>query len=124
MKGQATRDPLLSFEEYSVGNYTVGRGYDPGTLLGDNGLGFQAELRFGSIVPRTRDSLSAQPYLFVDKAWIWNEDRLNPRDVRQNPPSNGGGVRASSANKGRFNVRWAGPTEAAALWCPEKTREK
>ena len=43
--------PLLSFEEFSAGNYTVGRGYDPGALLGDSGFGTQAELRYGSRVP-------------------------------------------------------------------------
>ena len=48
LRGQWSNDPLLSFEEFSAGNYTVGRGYDPGTLLGDSGIGLQAELRFGS----------------------------------------------------------------------------
>ena len=31
--------PLLSFEEFAAGNYTVGRGYDPAHLLGDRGFG-------------------------------------------------------------------------------------
>ena len=70
------RDPLLSFEEFSAGNYTVGRGYDPGTLLGDSGIGLQAELRFGSAVPRRADEFRAEPYVFFDQAWVWNEDRV------------------------------------------------
>ena len=120
MKGQATRDPLLSFEEFSAGNYTVGRGYDPGTLLGDNGLGFQAELRFGSIIPKTADSLSAQPYLFVDTAWVWNEDRLNARDVRQNLTSIGGGVRALYGDKAQIDVALAVPLERAGNLMTER----
>lgn len=120
MKGQATRDPLLSFEEFSVGNYTVGRGYDPGTLLGDNGLGFQAEVRFGSIIPQTRDSLSVQPYLFVDTAWVWNEDRLNVRDVRQDLTSIGGGLRALYGDRLQLDVALAVPLERAGVLAAEK----
>ncbi|PWG03859.1 ShlB/FhaC/HecB family hemolysin secretion/activation protein [Sphingosinicella humi] len=120
MKGQATRDPLLSFEEFSVGNYTVGRGYDPGTLLGDNGLGFQAEVRFGSIIPQTRDSLSVQPYLFVDTAWVWNEDRLNARDVRQDLTSIGGGLRALYGDRLQLDVALAVPLERAGVLATEK----
>ena len=51
-RGQYSGNPLFSFEEYSAGNYTVGRGYDPGAILGDSGLGFQAELRYGTLFPR------------------------------------------------------------------------
>ena len=46
-RGQYAWKPLLSFEEFSAGNYTVGRGYDPGALLGDRGWGTQAEIRYG-----------------------------------------------------------------------------
>ena len=31
-EGQWANHPLLAFERYSVGNYTVGRGYDPGAV--------------------------------------------------------------------------------------------
>ncbi len=50
-RGQYAWKPLLSFEEFSAGNYTVGRGYDPGALLGDMGFGTQAEIRYGSRIP-------------------------------------------------------------------------
>ena len=42
---QYALDALLSFEEFTAGNYTVGRGYDPATLSGDSGVGLLAELR-------------------------------------------------------------------------------
>ena len=58
--GATTR--CLSFEEFSAGNYTAGRGYDPGTLLGDSGVGLQAELRFGSAVPTAPDQFRIEPY--------------------------------------------------------------
>jgi hemolysin activation/secretion protein len=119
-RGQATGDPLLSFEEYSVGNYTVGRGYDPGTLLGDNGLGFQAEMRIGSLVPQTISSIAAQPYVFIDRAWVWNEDRLNARDVRQNLTSIGGGVRALYGDKVQLDIALAVPLERAGNLMTER----
>ena len=72
VRGQYSHDPLLSFEEFSAGNYTIGRGYDPGALLGDSGLAVQAELRFGSAVPTSDSEFRAEPYVFVDQAWVWN----------------------------------------------------
>ena len=42
LRAQYAWKPLLSFEEFAAGNYTVGRGYDPGALLGDRGFGTPA----------------------------------------------------------------------------------
>ncbi|SMF62094.1 Hemolysin activation/secretion protein [Allosphingosinicella indica] len=116
VRAQYSGDPLLSFEEYSVGNYTVGRGYDPGTLLGDRGAGFQAELRFGSIVPQAMDAFSFQPYVFMDAAWVRNNDLVQPYGPgRRNATSIGGGVRALYGDKGQFDVLIAVPLERAGL---------
>lgn len=105
----------MSFEEFSAGNYTVGRGYDPGTLLGDNGLGFQAELRFGRIIPRSADAIAAQPYVFLDTAWIRNEDRQNAGEGRRHLASIGGGVRAAFGDRAQLDVVLAIPLERAGL---------
>ena len=99
MRGQYSAHPLLSFEEYSAGNYTIGRGYDPGALLGDSGIGLQAELRFGSLVSTTPERLRIEPYVFVDQAWVWNRDRLLVIPEAE-LTSVGGGLRAAFA--GRF----------------------
>ena len=113
-RGQFSRDPLYSFEEFSAGNYTVGRGYDPGTILGDSGLGFQAELRFGSAVPNGPDEFAAEPYIFFDQAWVWNEDRLFAVG-RQELSSIGAGVRAAYGDRLRLDVVLAAPLERAGL---------
>ena len=68
--------PLLSFEEFSAGNYTVGRGYDPGSLLGDRGFGTQAEVRFGRRVPIAADKPAIEGYGFWDHAWVHNLEKL------------------------------------------------
>jgi hemolysin activation/secretion protein len=93
VRAQLSGNPLLSFEEFSAGNYTVGRGYDPGSLLGDNGVGLQLEARFGSILPVSAERPSVQPYMFLDAAKIDNEDRLIA-DTRNELVSVGAGLRS------------------------------
>lgn len=75
-RGQYAWKPLLSFEEFSAGNYSVGRGYDPGTLLGDRGWGSQAEIRFGSRIPPPGRKFAIEGYGFWDHARVSNLDRL------------------------------------------------
>lgn len=94
LRGQYTEDPLLSFEQFSGGNYTVGRGYDPGSLLGDRGVGVQAEVRLGSLVPQSPRGLAAEPYAFFDYARISNESALAITGRSHELSSVGGGVRA------------------------------
>jgi hemolysin activation/secretion protein len=115
VRAQYSPDALLSFEEYSAGNYTVGRGYDPGTLLGDSGYGIQAELRYGSILPLTRDSFAVQPYVFLDQAWVSNEDRFFASVGKQRLTSIGGGVRAAWGDRARLDVALAVPLTRAGL---------
>lgn len=76
VRGQYAWKPLLSFEEFSAGNYTVGRGYDPGTLLGDRGWGTQAEIRIGSTVPANAKRAAVEGYVFWDHARVRNLDKL------------------------------------------------
>lgn len=111
-RAQLASASLLSFEEFSAGNYTVGRGYDPGTIIGDNGLGFQFELRGKRMAPLSMKSLTVQPYVFADAAWVWN------RNVAGDPQrlvSVGGGVRAELSRRFRLDMALAVPTEKAGL---------
>jgi hemolysin activation/secretion protein len=101
VRGQYSWDPLLSFEQFSVGNYTVGRGYDPGSLLGDRGWGTQAELRLGSTVPKAPGKAAIEGYLFWDQAKVSNLARLFIVDQPDHLDSVGGGARV---NFDRFAV--------------------
>jgi hemolysin activation/secretion protein len=109
-RGQYAGDPLFSFEEFSAGNYTVGRGYDPGAIIGDRGIGLQAELRYGSLFPRSRTDLAFEPYLFVDQAWVWNEDLLTAF-AEDELTSVGGGVRAVFGERVRLDATLAWPLD-------------
>jgi hemolysin activation/secretion protein len=114
--GQYAFDPLFGFEEFSAGNYTVGRGYDPATLIGDKGLGVQAELRFGRLDPQSPKDLAVQPYLFVDAAWVGNEDALFISPGRQNLYSVGAGVRAAFGDRVQLDATFAVPLTRAGLF--------
>jgi hemolysin activation/secretion protein len=72
LRAQYAWKPLLSFEEFSAGNYTVGRGYNPGTLLGDRGWGTQLELRYGSRIPSSAKRAAVEGYTFWDHSGIHN----------------------------------------------------
>jgi hemolysin activation/secretion protein len=94
-RAQYAWKPLLSFEEFSAGNYTAGRGYDPGALLGDMGFGSQAELRYGSRIPVSVKRPAIEGYAFWDHALVRNRDKLTPTVGAQHLNSIGGGARVS-----------------------------
>jgi hemolysin activation/secretion protein len=93
-RAQYAWKPLLSFEQFSAGNYTVGRGYDPGALLGDRGWGTQAEIRYGSRIPLSAKKPAIEGYAF------WDHVRVSSRESvviagRQHLNSIGAGARAN-----------------------------
>ena len=113
-RAQYSGDPLFSFEEFSAGNFTIGRGYDPGAILGDSGLGLQAELRYGSLFPATPQGFAVEPFLFVDQSWVWNEDRLIADDSEE-LTSVGGGLRAAWGDRLRLEVMLAVPLDRTSF---------
>jgi hemolysin activation/secretion protein len=94
-RGQYAWKPLLSFEEFSAGNYTVGRGYDPGALIGDMGFGTQAEVRYGSRIPLSAKRPAIEGYAFWDHALVRNRDKLFPLVGREHLNSVGAGARVN-----------------------------
>jgi hemolysin activation/secretion protein len=110
-RGQIAFSPVLSFEEFTGGNYTVGRGYEPATLTGDSGVGLTAELR-GPRLMMARSKISAQPYLFGDAAWAWDK---NDGEGAHHLKSAGGGVRAEMSDRFRLDGTIAVPLEKAGI---------
>jgi hemolysin activation/secretion protein len=115
LRAQVTSQPLLAFEEYAAGNYTIGRGYDPGTLLGDRGIGVSAELRYGSLLRARGHAFALQPFAFFDAAWVNNEDRLFAPGGPQHLASLGAGLRASWNDRARLEALVAVPLSRAGL---------
>jgi hemolysin activation/secretion protein len=108
-RAQTSSGPVLAFEQFTTGNYTVGRGYEPGTLVGDRGVGFQTEVRIDNFRLSSKAQLAAQPYVFADNAWVWNKGAsaaVNPQRVS----SLGGGLRLNWRSRARLDVALAVPT--------------
>ncbi|WP_338465707.1 ShlB/FhaC/HecB family hemolysin secretion/activation protein [Novosphingobium sp. ZN18A2] len=110
-RAQYAFKPLLSFEEYSAGNYTIGRGYDPGTLTGDSGVGGSFELRGPRFNLRQGTDSSVQPYTFVDAAWVWNKGVPGAQRL----VSAGGGIRSTIKDRFRLDANIAVPIENAGF---------
>lgn len=110
-RAQLGFNPLLSFEEFTAGNYTVGRGYDPAIISGDSGLGVAVELR-GPRLPVHRNRIALQPYVFGDAAWVWNKQLP---DENNHVKSVGGGIRAALADRLALDAALAVPLERAGV---------
>lgn len=108
-RAQWAKDPLLAYEEFSGGNFTVGRGFDPGTVIGDSGVAVALEARYGSFVPANIKSFAVQPFVFFDAAWVWNEDSAFDGLDPQKLYSAGGGVRVAYGDLARLDVTLAVP---------------
>ncbi|MEP3723665.1 MAG: ShlB/FhaC/HecB family hemolysin secretion/activation protein [Parasphingorhabdus sp.] len=109
---QYSPDALFSYEEISGGNYTTGRGYDPGTIIGDSGYGLQTEVSYGSLIPDTPNGVATQPYLFFDLMGVWNKNI--PGDP-QKLYSAGGGFRATIGQQANLDLTTVVPLKRSAF---------
>ena len=113
-RAQYSPDALLSYEQFSVGNYTVGRGLDPGTLLGDSGLGTSLELRYGRLSKASGNKLVVQPFAFIDAAWTWVHDGGFTNDPRSAYTA-GGGLRGRWGDRFDADLSLAVPLKRAGF---------
>ena len=109
---QHSSDPLLGYEQYSGGNFTIGRGYDPGAIIGDKGFGAQFEAFYGSLVPETPDGFAFQPFVFFDLAKVSLNNVANSSDRLI---SAGGGIRSTIGRQAVLDVTFAAPLERTNL---------
>ncbi|MGN6516856.1 MAG: ShlB/FhaC/HecB family hemolysin secretion/activation protein [Rhizomicrobium sp.] len=72
--GQYAADPLITGEQLLFGGTQIGRGYDPGAITGDSGIGGSFELRYDTHYADWNIS-DIQPYAFFDAAKVWNRAR-------------------------------------------------
>ena len=63
-RGQYTDQALLNYEEFSLGNLTIGRGYDPGANSGDRAIGVRGEV--AAQLPLNNPKFAAQVFGFYD----------------------------------------------------------
>lgn len=108
---QYTDDPLLSFEEFAVGNFTIGRGYDPGAAAGDRAIGVQAELRLGEAGPTSRTDVAWELVGFYDTVRVKDLDSF--AGPARTLDSVGGGVRLAFGDRARLDLTYAHPLDRA-----------
>jgi hemolysin activation/secretion protein len=111
---QISDGPLLSYEQVSLGNYTIGRGFDPGIAIGDRAFGVAYEVRYGSLFPRRADAFAFEPFVFLDLAKAWVDDAVAAPDPHR-VVSAGGGVRARWGDRVDLGLTVAVPLERAGF---------
>ncbi len=110
-EGQASDQPLPTIEEMSLGELTVGRGYEPGALTADRGFGMIGEVRFYPPGVEAWWLDSFQVYGFVDygRAYDIGNPTNNPR-IFEELASGGFGVRFQVFETIFGDVYYAQPT--------------
>lgn len=115
VRSQWANDPLLSYEEFSGGNFTIGRGYDAGTVIGDSGLAASAELRYATSLRLGDKRIALSPFAFFDAARVWNKDQMLQGADGQDLYSAGAGVRSNLPPIGRLELSLAVPLKRAGF---------
>jgi hemolysin activation/secretion protein len=109
LDSQYSDKPLTTPDQYSVGNLTVGRGYQPGAALGDSALAGSTEVRFGPFA--LSKSLQIEPFGFYDVVSLWDN---GVGTFRQHTiDSAGGGVRFQLGDKAHLDLLYAVPLASA-----------
>lgn len=108
--GQYANQPLVAYEEFSVGSLTVGRGYDPGYISGDQAMAATLELRGAPFQPRSGWAIS--PYALFDIAHTRDKDRGG---LRQTVKSVGVGLQAPLRERWVLDVGYAKPLDKRAI---------
>ncbi len=114
---QYTDKPLLNLEEYSIGNLTIGRGYDPGSNSADRALATRIEPR--ATIPGAeklfgRNGGRLQLFGFYDRVRITNLDP-NTAETKRTLESWGGGVRALVTGFAVLEAMYARPEDKPLL---------
>ena len=113
-QGQFAFVPLINGELISFGGLQVGRGYDPGAITGDHGVGGAAELRYD--VPFANAYVTGlEPYIFTDGAQSWYIQRGAAIDAalkNQSIASVGGGVRLNLPHDANLGLEVARTLDA------------
>jgi hemolysin activation/secretion protein len=122
VEGQWTDDPLLNFDEYSIGNLSIGRGYDPGSNSGDRAIGFSGEAGV-TVIDDLESQVRVQGFGFYDIVKLRNLDPFTPTPERT-LSSVGGGVRVFFRNGLTAEVAYAKPLDRALAIDAEKPPER
>jgi hemolysin activation/secretion protein len=107
--GQWSNHALLNLEEFSIGNLTYGRGYNPGANGGDRIIAYRIEPRARLVdTDKWRFEISA----FYDNVRLWNLD-TSTIETKRTLDSVGGGARIVFNRRIILDVTYAKPLKLA-----------
>lgn len=115
VRGQWANHALLNYDEFSIGNLTLGRGYNPGANTGDRAVGFTVEPRIN--IPLRQDA-SMQLFGYYDGIKLWNLDSGAGDEEERYIASVGGGVRFNLLRSIRLDVTYTHPLDKALTTDP------
>lgn len=92
LKGQYSNEALYSSEEFGIGGYNFGRGYDSSEIIGDSGFAGKVELQWNEPVHIGLFD-DYQVYSFFDAGRIFNEDPVTNSTKTDTLTSAGAGLR-------------------------------
>jgi hemolysin activation/secretion protein len=111
LRGQWSNRALLNYDEFAIGNLTIGRGYDPGANTGDRAFAGSHEARANFAVG---NNVKGQLYGFYDWVRLINLD-TGSTEARRWMASVGGGVRLTVLNSIRLDLTYAHPLDPPLL---------
>jgi hemolysin activation/secretion protein len=107
VQAQYADEALAPYEQMSLGNLSVGRGYDPAVLLGDKGAAALFELHYAPF--QLHPKVQASPYVFFDVGHVSNNASVtgDGRTLR----SVGAGAVFRIAGRANLEVTYAYPLD-------------
>ena len=113
-EAQYSDKPLTPYEQISLGDLSVGRGYDPAVLLGDTGAAASIDLRYAAVQITPRIIVS--PFVFYDQGYVHNNEAalsglVSSRTLR----SFGAGVTLRLANRANLELTYARPIDPVTV---------
>jgi hemolysin activation/secretion protein len=99
----------MAVDEFSFGNYTIVRGYDPGAAAGDSAIAAAFDIS-GFQQTFWNQRVSAELTGFYDLGKYWNQDSTGTQE--RSIASIGGGVRVTLTGYLRADVTYAVPLNA------------
>ncbi|THD66089.1 ShlB/FhaC/HecB family hemolysin secretion/activation protein [Phenylobacterium sp.] len=110
VQAQYSDKPLMPYEQITLGDLSVGRGYDPAVALGDSGAGASFDLRYNPIPVGPKIIIA--PYVFFDVGAVHNNDTaLSGLAENRTLRSFGAGVTLRLANRANLDVTYAQPID-------------
>lgn len=120
-RGQMADVPLLSSEEFGIGGPSIGRGYDPSEVVGEEGMAGKLELQWNE--PKEIPYIEKyQLFTYYEGGTVWNKDATTSAAERDSIASAGVGARVDFTETTTGSVTLALPLTRDVATMRDKDR--